>query len=91
MRGLKPNPDNKPCIDHIVASFTDAWIETIMEQVGQTDVDVASFTDAWIETTALTVGGHTKIVASFTDAWIETEHLIAGTSGNGRIFYRCVD
>ena len=29
MRGLKPNPDNKPCVDHIVASFTDAWIETI--------------------------------------------------------------
>ena len=33
-----------------VASFTDAWIETIYAQVVQQNAKVASFTDAWIET-----------------------------------------
>ena len=33
-----------------VASFTDAWIETLKEiQKAETEI-VASFTDAWIET-----------------------------------------
>ena len=33
-----------------VASFTDAWIETLFEQCSQQLYRVASFTDAWIET-----------------------------------------
>ena len=33
-----------------VASFTDAWIETISEGVTDKPEIVASFTDAWIET-----------------------------------------
>ena len=33
-----------------VASFTDAWIETIGNEVIQGREKVASFTDAWIET-----------------------------------------
>ena len=33
-----------------VASFTDAWIETIKNNNFETVSDVASFTDAWIET-----------------------------------------
>ena len=33
-----------------VASFTDAWIETIKVKETGTAEHVASFTDAWIET-----------------------------------------
>ena len=33
-----------------VASFTDAWIETPVEENQPVDTGVASFTDAWIET-----------------------------------------
>ena len=41
---------NKAFHKHGVASFTDAWIETLTE-VGSKRIDgVASFTDAWIET-----------------------------------------
>ena len=49
MRGLKLKEDMKvKCC--LVASFTDAWIETYKEIIeGRFDV-VASFTDAWIET-----------------------------------------
>ena len=34
----------------IVASFTDAWIETYGKIVELSEIGVASFTDAWIET-----------------------------------------
>ena len=56
----------------IVASFTDAWIETEDMKKGDFVREVASFTDAWIETN--TVFGYQRpwYVASFTDAWIET-------------------
>ena len=33
-----------------VASFTDAWIETIINAKSGNCSEVASFTDAWIET-----------------------------------------
>ena len=33
-----------------VASFTDAWIETMLTEVKALDKKVPSFTDAWIET-----------------------------------------
>ena len=36
-----------------VASFTDAWIETIPWDFAHTMFTVASFTDAWIETTGV--------------------------------------
>ena len=50
MRGLKPR--RKPYRSKIdtVASFTDAWIETICSTVDMLCQTVASFTDAWIET-----------------------------------------
>ena len=35
----------------MVASFTDAWIETINIRIASLYDIVASFTDAWIETT----------------------------------------
>ena len=34
----------------MVASFTDAWIETEKNNLGNGIIEVASFTDAWIET-----------------------------------------
>ena len=41
---------NKAFHKHGVASFTDAWIETIACQLVSILETVASFTDAWIET-----------------------------------------
>ena len=51
MRGLKRLILNL-IISVIVASFTDAWIETEERKKAQQQLDVASFTDAWIETYA---------------------------------------
>ena len=55
-----------------VASFTDAWIETLEIPRRHKQTIVASFTDAWIETRINTLTGERDKVASFTDAWIET-------------------
>ena len=41
---------NKVFHKHGVASFTDAWIETVILITTKSGSDVASFTDAWIET-----------------------------------------
>ena len=49
MRGLKHQ--GGPCpLREQVASFTDAWIETLLLPPYLTVREVASFTDAWIET-----------------------------------------
>ena len=56
-----------------VASFTDAWIETIYYTKVLISDSVASFTDAWIETPVATNSTLEGFVASFTDAWIETD------------------
>ena len=51
MRGLKPqNVGRKIRLRHVVASFTDAWIETSFMAIVNGEYGVASFTDAWIET-----------------------------------------
>ena len=49
MRGLKLSGKSVIFI-LVVASFTDAWIETIVPALGAKIIGVASFTDAWIET-----------------------------------------
>ena len=59
----------------VVASFTDAWIETTREGLPTQNQYVASFTDAWIETYRRIYRRQVGIVASFTDAWIETLRL----------------
>ena len=41
---------NKAFHKHGVASFTDAWIETEINDINEHVNLVASFTDAWIET-----------------------------------------
>ena len=75
-----------------VASFTDAWIETLEAHFNDAPDYVASFTDAWIETGGCGLQCTLDTVASFTDAWIETvdvAYMVAYNSS--RIFYRCVD
>ena len=49
MRGLKPSPGGI-AKKLLVASFTDAWIETKSTLNALPSSSVASFTDAWIET-----------------------------------------
>ena len=63
---------NKAFHKHGVASFTDAWIETVLFEQCAQQLYVASFTDAWIETNRGLVFNDGLKVASFTDAWIET-------------------
>ena len=50
MRGLKHKWLNQQEEQHPVASFTDAWIETVDSTTIFQPQSVASFTDAWIET-----------------------------------------
>ena len=50
MRGLKQGSRARSHCRYSVASFTDAWIETIRKEIYLTICAVASFTDAWIET-----------------------------------------
>ena len=71
MRGLKPFTVNIGRA-HPVASFTDAWIETLLRILRIYLRSVASFTDAWIETNKKAPSLSQFFVASFTDAWIET-------------------
>ena len=76
MRGLKLYAHDVPNTDKNVASFTDAWIETIPETGRAKTKEVASFTDAWIETTCEPPFRTASNVASFTDAWIETDLIL---------------
>ena len=73
-----------------VASFTDAWIETL-----NIDNFVKAATSHPLQMRGLKhtrdVGNQTQCVASFTDAWIETYKEIIEGRFDGRIFYRCVD
>ena len=55
----------KVCVYCFVASFTDAWIETISEGVTERPETVASFTDAWIETTVTSLPGCTILSRIF--------------------------
>ena len=66
----------------MVASFTDAWIETRIYIRSKSKAFVASFTDAWIETNSNRNYGGSAKVASFTDAWIETSVKPCGGQTN---------
>ena len=92
MRGLKLETAIKGFNECLVASFTDAWIETPTLPGLLPVQSVASFTDAWIET-----GGTPK-----PESTEKKSHLLQmrGLKLNGkktynrwisRIFYRCVD
>ena len=71
MRGLK-RKEFPTGLRLLVASFTDAWIETKPKRKAQAHCKVASFTDAWIETLIVWFDLRKVYVASFTDAGIET-------------------
>ena len=60
MRGLKLKAQVSETWSRTVASFTDAWIETVSMIARTAKALVASFTDAWIETEHT----HTKDVDS---------------------------
>ena len=64
MRGLKQEDIDKKWAA-IVASFTDAWIETYRRIYRRQVGIVASFTDAWIETHLLSL-----------PVWIMQSHLL---------------
>ena len=75
-RGLKHNLVVVNVRSQIVASFTDAWIETPNAARAFATASVASFTDAWIETMGRCLRDSCSAVASFTDAWIETQNSL---------------
>ena len=54
---------NKAFHKHGVASFTDAWIETVTENTLLTLPGVASFTDAWIETYVGSLGSQAGLAS----------------------------
>ena len=56
----------------MVASHTEAWIETEMKSESHGASAVASHTEAWIETGERSIFGGRDLVASHTEAWIET-------------------
>ena len=83
---------NKAFHKHGVASFTDAWIETMSEGVTDKPEIVASFTDAWIET--LNIDNFVKAASSSHLLQMRgLKHCISLKCDvdRGRIFYRCVD
>ena len=90
MRGLKR--DKLTILaKYYVASFTDAWIETVTVTIKADALRVASFTDAWIETVfcdeeSIVMGSHLLQMRGL--------KLIIPFQSNltfSRIFYRCVD
>ena len=75
----------------IVASFTDAWIETMVERGDVTFEKVASFTDAWIETEDFERrdNGNQSHLLQMRGLKPKNEH--GYETLRSRIFYRCVD
>ena len=75
-----------------VASFTDAWIETLFEQCAQQLYRVASFTDAWIETLTLIWYISPRLKSHLLQMrGLKQAHEVGKDLNTGRIFYRCVD
>ena len=75
-----------------VASFTDAWIETLLNLTFILPKEVASFTDAWIETEKK----EEKNIGNDKSHLLQMRGLKQGaayakTLAESRIFYRCVD
>ena len=83
MRGLKQTQGLKVCNSQGVASFTDAWIETVSSGELSRPFSVASFTDAWIETCRESGWRASAGVASFTDVWVETSIRLISQTAQG--------
>ena len=63
-------------LNHKVAPFAGAWIETDDHVRGNNNGYVAPFAGAWIETYESTNIGALTPVAPFAGAWIETSKII---------------
>ena len=78
MRGLKPNI-GKTFTARYVASFTDAWIETLKQENGKLTLASHLLQMRGLKREMTRLEYKTCCVASFTDAWIETQYLSLGT------------
>ena len=82
---------NKAFHKHGVASFTDAWIETLKKTSFVNTEEVASFTDAWIETfrtDGILLFASSHLLQMRGLKLVRVHYKASETS---RIFYRCVD
>ena len=75
----------------IVASFTDAWIETKEYAKELYRKTVASFTDAWIETFSFVATFQKSESHLLQMRGLKLVTMYAKVNNIGRIFYRCVD
>ena len=75
-----------------VASFTDAWIETLQRYNNNSKSQVASFTDAWIETlgSAVIICG-TPMSHPLRMRGLKQSLTFPSMAMPGRILYGCVD
>ena len=91
MRGLKPYRDTVWSKKKGVASFTDAWIETVLRKSEEFALRSHLLQMRGLKQNCKSTR-RSSDVASFTDAWIETMIVILNISViASRIFYRCVD
>ena len=74
-----------------VASFTDAWIETLIVRVASWVILVASFTDAWIETSVNRAHYPSYQSHLLQMRGLKLTYSIVIIFTYRRIFYRCVD
>ena len=91
MRGLKQQDQKYDDAQRIVASFTDAWIETYFRSREQYLKNVASFTDAWIETKARIMKARKRESHLLQMRGLKPETCLGYATAQRRIFYRCVD
>ena len=91
MRGLKPKEENISGENLLVASFTDAWIETFFEPFYVSATNVASFTDAWIETVSWRHCEKTLASHLLQMRGLKQIYQYIQKQEERRIFYRCVD
>ena len=59
-------------IQHYVAPYVGAWIETIVRFLFFLSFNVAPYVGAWIETNLLQTSICMYVVAPYVGAWIET-------------------
>ena len=83
---------NKAFHKHGVASFTDAWIETVHADDVPDPNKVASFTDAWIETIVTNVSNKAILSHLLQMRGLKLVLVVhLSLMPARRIFYRCVD
>ena len=91
MRGLKRLLYSYLHLSVLVASFTDAWIETYENTVLGDVTKVASFTDAWIETSHGCPEDTSRASHLLQMRGLKPKSTQRNFKKRCRIFYRCVD